>query len=150
MSTMPPNFAQRLRGFALVSAIFILVILAALGGFVATVATTQHAGSALDVMSARAYQAARAGIEWGLFQALQTAAPCDVPTSTDIGTLNGVSVTVTCEKKATGNADEAGLGSIYEITAIACAPAAAAAPVCPGNPAGPGYVERRLMALVEK
>lgn len=148
MSTMRPKFAQRLRGFALVSAIFILVVLAALGGFIATVATTQHAGSALDVMSARAYQAARAGVEWGLFQALQTATPCVA--STDIGTLNGVSVTVKCVTKATGNADEAGLGSIYEITAIACAPAAAAAPVCPGSPAGPGYVERRLTALVEK
>lgn len=76
MSTMPPEFAQHLRGFALVSAILILVIPAALGGFIATVATTRHAGSALDVMSARSYQAARAGIEWGLFQALQTATAC--------------------------------------------------------------------------
>ena len=33
--------------------------------------TTQHAGAALDVAGARAYQAARAGVEWGLFHSLR-------------------------------------------------------------------------------
>ena len=146
MSTMRHKLPRRLCGFALVSAIFILVVLAALGGFIVTVATTQHMGSALDVMSARAYQAAKAGVEWGLFQALQTAAPC-TPT-TDIGSLNGVSITVTCNPVATGNPIEAGLGSIYEITSIACAPAAGT--TCPGAVTDQSYVERRLTVLVEK
>jgi MSHA biogenesis protein MshP len=140
---------HRLRGFALVSAIFILVVLAALGGFIATVSTTQHVGSALDVMSARAYQAARAGVEWGLFQT-QAAAWCAATPSSDIGPFNGVTVTVACTTVASGNAVEAGLGGIYRITATACAPAAAGAPACPGAAAGAGYVERRLTALVER
>lgn len=140
------DLSRRARGFALISAIFILVVLSALAGFIATVSTTQHVGSALDVMSARAYQAARAGIEWGLFQALQTATPCVA--STDIGNFSGIAVTVQCTTIATGNTVEAGLGSIYRITATACAPAAGTA--CPGPAGNNGYVERRLTALVER
>ena len=52
---------DRQRGFTVVTAIFLLVVLAALGGFIATISTTQHIGSALDVSGARAYQAARSG-----------------------------------------------------------------------------------------
>jgi len=50
-------------GFLLVTAIFLLVVLAALGAFILTISGTQQTSSALDVQGARAYQAARAGIE---------------------------------------------------------------------------------------
>ena len=143
---MRRRIPRLVSGFALVSAIFILVALAALGGFIATVATTQHFGSTLDVMSARAYQAARAGVEWGLFQALKPVASCAA--TADIGTINGVAVTVTCNTVASGNAVEAGLGSIYQITSIACTPAAGT--TCPGPAANLAYVERRLTVLVER
>jgi len=133
---------QSQRGFAIVSAIFILVVLAALGGFIATVSTTQHVGSALDVTGARAYQAARAGTEWGVAQALN-ASSCVA--SSNIGTFNGVSITVLCTQVV---ADEAGLGAIYSIEAIACNSPVAGA--CPGAAATANYVERRLAALVER
>ncbi len=55
-------------GFALVSAIFLLVVLAALGGFIVSIFTSQQQTSALDLQGERAYQAARAGIEWGAYQ----------------------------------------------------------------------------------
>jgi MSHA biogenesis protein MshP len=57
-------------GFALPSAIFLLVILAALAAFMVTISTTQSATSAQDVQGTRAYHAARAGLEWGLYQVL--------------------------------------------------------------------------------
>jgi MSHA biogenesis protein MshP len=57
-------------GFVLPSAIFLLVILAGLAAFLVNMSSTQHITSAQDVQGARAYQAARAGIEWGLYQAL--------------------------------------------------------------------------------
>lgn len=142
MSTM---FPERQRGFAIVSAIFILVVLAALGGFIATVATTQHMGSALDVMGARAYQAARAGTEWGLYQAV-TASSC---ATANIGTVNGVAVTVICTPGDTGDTVEAGLGGIYRITAVACN-FPAGGTTCPGDAATPSYVERSLTVLVER
>lgn len=62
------QFNHRQRGFTIVSAIFILVVLAALGAFIVNVSTNQQIGSALDVQGVRAYQAARAGIEWGIYK----------------------------------------------------------------------------------
>jgi len=55
------------RGFSLVSAIFLLVVLAALGVMMTTFFVAQQQSSAQDVMGSRAYQAARAGIEWAAF-----------------------------------------------------------------------------------
>ena len=57
----------------MVSAIFLLVILAALGAFMLTFSTVQHTTAATDLEGARAYQAARAGIEWAAFQVLDPA-----------------------------------------------------------------------------
>ena len=55
---------RRVRGFTLVSAIFLLVILAMLGAFMVTFSTTQHIDSANDLQGSRGYRAARMGSEW--------------------------------------------------------------------------------------
>jgi len=55
------------HGFSIVSAIFLLVVLAFLGVAMTTLSTTQNQGAAMDVMGSRAYQAARAGIEWAAY-----------------------------------------------------------------------------------
>lgn len=60
-------------GFAMVSAIFLLVILAALGAFMLTFSTVQHTTATTDIQGSRAYQAARAGIEWAAYQVLDPA-----------------------------------------------------------------------------
>lgn len=94
------------RGFSLVSAIFLLVVLSALGAFMLTFSTVQHTSSAQDMQGGRAYQAARAGIEWGLYQVLQmppspAAAPeCPAsPSSLALGGgLSSFAVTVTCTR----------------------------------------------------
>ncbi|HEX7642674.1 MAG TPA: agglutinin biogenesis protein MshP [Burkholderiaceae bacterium] len=105
----------RNRGFAIVSAIFLLVILAALGVAMLVFSSNQQAASAYDVMGSRAYQAARTGIEWALYRRLNggciqtqcqptwcasTTAPGNVvkqnvamPSGT---TLSPFTVTVTC------------------------------------------------------
>ena len=61
-------------GIALVSAIFLIVVLAGLGAIVLTVSGLQHTSSARDVMGTKAYHAARAGIEWGAYRVLRQAA----------------------------------------------------------------------------
>jgi len=151
--------AQRMRGFALVSAIFILVVIAVLGAFIVTISSNQQIGSALDVQGVRAYQAARAGIEWGLYQVQSTVAYNFGNTSTDPNTracpasptsflpaaptLSGFTVTVVC----TPTPDPGGFGgpTVYTITATACTEPNAAEPKCP-NTTNPGsmYIERRL------
>lgn len=128
------------RGFAILSAIFILVVLAALGAFILSVSTSQQIGSALDVQGARAYQAARSGIEWGLYRQLQNgvcaASSSFMPAAT---TLSGFTVTVTCNAVTDGS----GGPTVYSVFATACNQPNAG--VCP-NTASPGslYIERRL------
>lgn len=93
---------HKMRGFSLVSAIFLLVVLAALGVAMITISTVQHQSSALDVQGTRAYHAARAGMEWGVYQKLQVPAYCAGAAVTDnialpSGTsLAGFTVTVVC------------------------------------------------------
>ena len=58
---------RRQTGFALLTAIFILVVLAGLGAAIMTVSSNQQISSAIDVQGARAYLAARAGVDWALY-----------------------------------------------------------------------------------
>jgi MSHA biogenesis protein MshP len=57
-------------GFALVGAIFILVVLAALAVAITLITTQTQTGHARDVIGSRAYQAARAGLDWGAYRVL--------------------------------------------------------------------------------
>lgn len=129
------------RGFSLVSAIFLLVVIAALGTFAVTLSTTQHQSAALDVMGARAYQAARAGIEWGAYQVLQGGGACaantNMPAGTLGGTLNGFAVNVACT--STPPYTEATLPvTIYQLTSTATQ----------GTVATPNYVEREMAVTI--
>jgi MSHA biogenesis protein MshP len=54
-------------GFSLVSAIFLLVVLAVLGAGMVSFSTMQNQSQSLDVMGSRAYRAAQAGIEWAAY-----------------------------------------------------------------------------------
>ncbi len=130
-------------GFALPSAIFLLVILASLGAFVLSVSTSQHIGAALDVLGARGYQAARAGIEWGLFQSLHNDS-CGSTTLAFGGTgLSEFSTAVACTRTT---ADELGTTvTADQITATACNQ-----PPCPNGAPGPNYIERQLSARVSR
>ena len=99
------------RGFALASAIFLLVILAALSAFMVTLSTTQHATSAQDVMGTRAAQAARAGIEWGTFQVLNpvtapAATACAIDPLPLAGNLVGFKVVVACNLTGPDHLDQ--------------------------------------------
>ena len=88
------NFIRcRSRGFALVTAIFLLVTLAALGAFMVTISNSQHATSAQDVQGTRAYWAAKGGVQWaGAVIIATNACPAiATPAFTD-----GFTVTVGC------------------------------------------------------
>jgi len=57
-------------GFSLVPALFLLVVLAALGIVAVRLAGVQHQTVVLAMQSGRAYAAARSGIDWSAYQAL--------------------------------------------------------------------------------
>ena len=54
-------------GVSLVGAIFVMVMLAALGSYIATITVFQHTGTVLSLQSARALAAADSGIDWGIW-----------------------------------------------------------------------------------
>jgi MSHA biogenesis protein MshP len=85
-------------GFSLVAAIFLIVVLAALGAFAVQVAMTQYQGSNLELLGARAQAAAEAGIEYGANVTLQRAVPSCLPATLNLtqGALAGFVVKVTC------------------------------------------------------
>jgi len=60
------NFHKQ-RGFSLVTAIFLLVVLAALGAYMVTIGGTNRASSTAALQGARAFQAARSGIDWSIY-----------------------------------------------------------------------------------
>jgi MSHA biogenesis protein MshP len=157
MISLPPlpNAARALRrkahGFTMVSAIFLLVVLTMLGAAMLNFATSQHLGSQLDVQGTRAYQAARAGIEWGLYQQLRQGNCGSSSFAMPAGnTLSTFTVSVSCSSKTYGsgsavNGVQLATGmsvSIYQITATACNQPSGGK--CPGIPSGPDYVERQL------
>ena len=129
---------RRRRGFALVSAVFLLVVLALLGAMIVAVSTTQQVGQARDVLGSRAYFAARAGLEWGVYQALRSAS-CGASSTLPAlaGSAQGFTVQVACS--ASGPFDEGSASVIvYRITSTASR----------GTPGAIDRVERQLQAVV--
>lgn len=85
-------------GFAIVSSIFLIVVLAALGVYMVTLSGVEHATSSQTLTASRVYYGAKAGLEWGIHGAIAADGSCAASTSFPLtGTgLNGISVTVTC------------------------------------------------------
>lgn len=129
------------RGFAIIMAIFVLVVLALLGSFVASTSTLQHTGTVLDVMGLQAYQAANAGIEWSMAR-LKTGgvANCTAMGAGTTFAVDTMNVTVSCNVVSSGA--EAGSSTVfYAVTATACNEAS-----CPGAATSPNYIERSQSA----
>ena len=82
------------HGFTLVQAIFILVVLGLLGAVMVRLIGVQSSTTTFALQGARAYQAARSGLEWGAAQA-STGNPCNGTMS--IGNFN---VDVACTSQA--------------------------------------------------
>ncbi len=74
---------RKQRGFGLVAAMFLIIVIAGVIAAMWRISTTQTATSNLSLQQARAYQVARAGLEWGISRFLNdevcTAPPFAVP-----------------------------------------------------------------------
>lgn len=127
------------RGVAVISAIFLLVVLAALGAFMVTFSNTQQLTSAQDVRGTQAYWAARAGLEWTIPQVI---ASSSCPAATSTFNVNNFEVQTTC---GTSSFNEGVTVTLVNITSLACQP----------GPCGAGaghisYVERSVSASMER
>jgi len=85
------------RGFALVPALFLIVVLAALGAAAIRIGSGEQQTVTMAMQQGRALAAARAGIEWGAYQALK-ASSCAASTTLNLSeaALAGFTVVVTC------------------------------------------------------
>lgn len=129
------------RGFSLVTALFLLVILALLGVFIVAVFGLQQSSQALDVSGTRAYSAARAGIEWGLVQVMDPdsndpllvpANPqppaCFATQAVPVGTpFAGIAVSVSCTVTTTTELNRN--VAVYLLTSTATAGTGTAFPI---------------------
>lgn len=144
-------------GFTLLSVVFILVVLTALGAALANIALRQQMGSAAEVDAARALQAARAGLEWAAFQVLRNPAPpaaapaCFGSTSFSPAGLGSFTVTVSCTRTpGSGTVSDGSTAlAFYQLVATACnGPSGGACPTT-ATPAAT-YAERQLTWTVSR
>jgi len=138
---------RRARGFALVTAIFLVVVLAALAAAIAYFSSIQEAGSEQDLLGARAYHAARAGIEWASYRSLRNNSCPGGPLNIVLpGSLASFTVSVTCVRSSF--TEGASTVNIDRITVNACNQADAGGHCPNAAPSATDYVERELTASI--
>lgn len=86
------------NGFALISAVFILVILSLVGTYIINLAAVQTMTATYSLQGTRAYYAAKSGLEWGVYQVVNNANSCPAATTLNFtqGGLNNFNVQVSC------------------------------------------------------
>lgn len=121
------------RGFSIVTAIFLVVVLASLGTYMLSITGAHHSTPVFAVQGARVYQAARSGIEWAVFRVVNDANCATVTASPAFTTadpgLASITVTLTCSSPST---------NVYYLQAISSY----------GNPADLEYVSRTINTTV--
>jgi MSHA biogenesis protein MshP len=88
------------RGFALVSALFLIVVIALLAAVAVRVTTAQQQTVSLALQQARALSAARAGIDWAAYNATVNLSCAGGTLSLPAASLAGYTVVVTCASTA--------------------------------------------------
>ena len=139
------------RGLGAVAVVLVLVVLAAIAAAVVRMGSQSQGQTSQAVQGARATAAARAGIEWGLYQALRGSwTTCSSASQTlDLAADGGgLRVTVGCDSHVY-NEGESAPGTpatvrVFTIDAVACS-SRSASTACPdaGAATTQGYVERR-------
>lgn len=144
LSPKPRVTPNRQSGASIITAIFMLLLFAGLAAFMASMMTSANIASAQDVQGVRAYQAARAGVEWGLYQVLDplnaTAHP--VMPACPAGALpaiDGFVVTLACNRTDFTEADQT--IALYELVATARSG---------GAPGPSSFIERQIAVTVSK
>lgn len=129
-----PGFAE--RGFSLVPALFLLIVLASLGAVAVRLTAVSEQTTVLAIQGTRAYAAARAGVETATYDALANG-NCGTNTITlTEGGLAGFTVETDCT--STSHQEGGTTTTIYVIDAFAQG----------GAYGSPDYVSRRLRSKV--
>ncbi len=135
---MSARSISRQTGFAAIAAVFLLVVLAALGSYMVSFSTTQHLTSAQDLRGSRAYWAARAGLEWAIASINAAPAACPIPPAPFVvNTGADFTLTITCARTVYA---DSGTIAMFQITSVATS----------GTVGSIGYIERSVFAGLER
>ena len=88
-------------GGALITAIFLIIVLVALGVAISKLSNVTQDTTTKASLSAKVYYGAKAGLEWGIQQAVGGGS-CAGGSPSLSGALTGISVTVTCASSTHG------------------------------------------------
>ena len=124
------------RGFSIVAAIFLLVVLAALGVFAVRINTLQQQGVTEGLRAAQAFHAARSGVEWAAYRALNGGACAPATLALTEGGTQGFTVSIACSVSTHLEGTSTIHVWLLDVRAEA------------GVFGGPDYVSRRLQAKV--
>jgi len=118
----PPRLNRRTAssqsGFTLITALFLLVVVALLSVYLVTFRNVQQSTVLYAQQGARAMQAAHAGIEWGIYESVVNNVCIANPSFSATGTaLSAFSITLSCTSSAH---EEAGIPiTTYVLTSTA-------------------------------
>ena len=124
------------RGFALIAAIFLLIVLALASSMMVNLSGVQRRTSAFSLLGDRAYHAASSGVEWGIHQALASGCPATTTLNLSEGGLKGFDVDVSCSSSS--HDEGSSTTTTYVIEAVAEY----------GSYGDQDYVKRRMRSVV--
>lgn len=122
------------RGFSAIIALVLIVLLALLGGYMATQVSVGSINTTVSAGTMQAWFAARSGIEWAVRDLIVGSGTCSSPTiNLNGGNTDGFTVVLTC---SSASYTEAGVGTynVYALTARASR----------GSPGDIAYVSRQI------
>lgn len=125
-------------GFSLITAIFILVIVATLAVFMVTIGTVQQQTSVLSILSTRALFAADSGVQWAIHSVLTNSNCSAFPANYVLngGSSNGYQIKATCV--ATTYMESPDTYNVYRLSVTASL----------GNLGNADFVSRTIVAKV--
>jgi len=107
-----------IKGFSMVAAIFILVILSLVGTYALNISTRGSVSSEMSIDGVRAYFACKAGLEWLIYQVVQNPAACPASPQTFSLTQQGLkNFSVTCACTATSYTESGATFNLFTLTA---------------------------------
>ncbi len=127
---------HRQNGFTLIAAIFMLVVVAVLVVYIANLRSVQQTTLLYGVQGARAIQAARSGIEWGIHQSIVNDS-CAASASFTNAAFAGFNILVECDRTTH---DEGGPSPIHTFSLKSVASS--------GSYGTLDYVQRQIQASV--
>jgi MSHA biogenesis protein MshP len=123
-------------GFSLVSAIFLLVVLAGLGVVAVRLNVVQQQTTTAELRGAQAFHAAKSGAAWAAYRALNAGVCATSTLNLTEGATAGFAVTVQCSQTSYVEGTSTIRVFVFDVRAVG------------GVYGGPDYVSRRLQSKI--